>query len=128
MSGPARAGVFIYAKHLNRVAEFYKHVLGMVELHGNDELKVLASPDLQLVLHAIPEAIAASISLSSPPARRENAAIKFFHAVPSIEQARTQAASLGGEVFAERYTGPGFVVCNAMDPEGNVFQVRESAP
>jgi predicted enzyme related to lactoylglutathione lyase len=100
----------------------------MAELHGNADLKVLASPDLQLVIHAIPEPIAASITVTKPPVRRENAAIKFFHTVPSIEQARAEASALGGEVFAERYAGPGFVVCNAMDPEGNVFQVRESAP
>jgi len=31
-------------------------------------------------------------------------------------------------VFSEQWQGPGFVVCNAMDPEGNVFQVREQAP
>jgi predicted enzyme related to lactoylglutathione lyase len=128
MSGPARAGIFIYAKHPEELAEFYGRVLGMAELHGNAGLKVLASPDLQLVIHTIPEPIAASITLTKPPARRENAAIKFFHTVPSIEQARTEASSLGGEVFAERYTGPGFIVCNAMDPEGNVFQVRENAP
>ena len=128
MSGPARAGIFIYAKHLDTLAGFYGDVLGMAELHGSPELKVMASPDLQLVVHAIPEPIAATIQLARPPVRRESAAIKFFHTVPSIERARIQASRLGGEVFTERYTGPGFVVCNAMDPEGNVFQVRENAP
>ena len=34
--------------------------------------------------------------------------------------------ALGGQLFDERWQGPGFVVCNAMDPEGNVFQVRET--
>lgn len=128
MSGPARAGVFIYAKHPEALAAFYREVLGMEALHGNGELTVLASRDLQLVIHALPDAVAASIRLSEPPARRENAAIKFFHTVPSIDRARARAASLGGAVFAEQYAGPGFFVCNAMDPEGNVFQVRESAP
>jgi predicted enzyme related to lactoylglutathione lyase len=33
----------------------------------------------------------------------------------------------GGEVFTEPWEGPGFRVCNACDPEGNIFQVRESA-
>lgn len=29
-------------------------------------------------------------------------------------------------MFAERWEGAGFTMANAMDPEGNVFQVRES--
>lgn len=40
------------------------------------------------------------------------------------EAART-AAALGGEVLPEQWTGPGFDVQNAVDPEGNIFQVRE---
>ena len=128
MAGPASAGVFIYAKYLRPLATFYQRVLGMEERHASPEHIVLSSSHLQLVVHAIPEAIAAGIHLSVPPARREDAAIKFFHGVPSIQDARATAASLGGEVFAEQWSGPGFTVCNAMDPEGNVFQVRESAP
>jgi hypothetical protein len=29
-------------------------------------------------------------------------------------------------VFDERWQGPGFAACNAMDQEGNVFQLRET--
>ncbi|MCM1982713.1 hypothetical protein [Lyngbya confervoides] len=45
--------------------------------------------------------------------------------VPSLSVARADAARLGGEVFNENWRGSGFVACNAMDPEGNVFQLRE---
>ncbi|HEU4613995.1 MAG TPA: hypothetical protein VFS15_18000, partial [Kofleriaceae bacterium] len=75
----------------------------------------------------IPAAIAERIVITSPPERREDTALKFFFTVPSIEAARATAVSLGGAVFDERWNGPGFVVCNACDPEGNIFQVREPA-
>lgn len=127
MSGPAHAGVVVYAKHLEQLARFYERVLDMRRLHASAEHVVLESPHLQLVVHAIPEPIARQIELSVPPVRREQSAIKFFHVVPSLAAASETVASLGGEVFPERWSGPGFTVSNAMDPEGNVFQVREWA-
>jgi len=127
MSGPARAGLFLYAKDLARLAGFYEAVLGMARLRATDDLVVLQSPDIQLVVHAIPPHIAADIVIASPPVKRENTALKFFFTVPSIADARARAMQRGGEVYTENWQGPGFVVCNACDPEGNVFQVRESA-
>ena len=125
MTGPARAGLFIYAKDLERVAGFYEALAGMSRLRSDAELVVLHNPDIQLLVHQVPPQFAGDIVISSPPRRREQTALKFFFSVPSIAAARALAASLGGEVFAENWQGPGFIVCNAMDPEGNVFQVRE---
>jgi predicted enzyme related to lactoylglutathione lyase len=126
MSGPARAGLFIYAKDLPRLAKFYESLLGMTRAHAAGDLVVLRSPDIQLTLHAIPRQIAESITVSVPPERREAAALKFFFTVPSLEGAASVAPGLGGEVLPEQWKGPGFRVCNAVDPEGNIFQVRES--
>ena len=127
MSGPTRAGLFIYAKDLSRLAGFYESLLCMSCAHSAPDLVVLRSPDIQLTLHAIPAPIAASISISSPPEKREDAALKFFFTVPSIAEAAAKAPALGGEVLPEQWQGPGFRVCNVVDPEGNIFQVRESA-
>ena len=127
MSGPARAGLFIYAKDLPRLSGFYESLLGLSRVHSAADLVVLRSPDIQLTLHAIPAAIAATISISSPPEKREDAALKFFFTVPSITEAAAKAPALGGEVLPEQWRGSGFRVCNAVDPEGNIFQVRESA-
>ena len=126
MSGPARAGLFVFAKDSERVSKFYESVVGMSRLHETDELTVLQSPDIQLLVHKIPGQIAKDIEISSPPEKREKTALKFFFTVPSLAKARSNASNLGGEVFNENWNGPGFVVCNAMDPEGNVFQVREN--
>lgn len=128
MSGPSRNGVFIYALDAERLAAFYVAVLGLHRVHASPDLIVLSLPDtdLQLVIHPIPPQIAATIVRTSPPARREDTALKFFFTVPSLMAAQGIAAGLGGMVDDQQWTGPGFVVRNAVDPEGNIFQLRES--
>ena len=65
MSGPARSGVLIYAKDLARLSAFYEAVLDDVRVvHADDAYRVLASSDAQLVLHAIPPEVAATIPLT----------------------------------------------------------------
>lgn len=125
MSGAARAGLFIYAKDVECLARFYQSLLGMTRVHATPELVVLRSPDLQVTIHPLPAAVAARVEIAVPPVPRDNAAYKFFHTVPSLSRAAEVAASLGGEVLPEQWRGPGFVVRNAVDPEGNIFQVRE---
>ena len=126
MSGPARAGLFIYAVDMMRVARFYQELAGMQVMHQREDLMVLQSDDIQLLVHKTPDEIAVGIEICSPPKRREHSALKFFFTVDSLADARTAAAKLGGEVRGETWDGPGFVACNAIDPEGNVVQLRES--
>ncbi|WP_274391205.1 VOC family protein [Xanthomonas campestris] len=106
MSQAASAGLFIYAKDLERVAAFYQRLLGMQAIHSSKELVVLNAAALQLVIHAVPEAIAASIAIADPPSRRENTALKFFFTVPSIAQLAELATALGGEILPEQWRGP----------------------
>ena len=124
MPGPARAGAMDYARDVERLAAFYAALLSMARLHVTRELVVLESPDFQLVVHAMPPA--AAVQASAQHGARLSA-VKLFFTVASIADARTIAAALGGEVALEQWRGPGFRVCNARDPEGNVFQVRECA-
>ena len=57
MPGPARTGVLIYAKNLLSVSVFYEQVLGAEVLHADDEHRVLQTPDVQLIIHAIREPV-----------------------------------------------------------------------
>ncbi|QUY44273.1 hypothetical protein HRE53_21740 [Acaryochloris sp. 'Moss Beach'] len=125
MPGPSKAGLFVYAKYLKCLANFYETVLKISAVHQSDEYVVLQSSDIQLIIHAIPQHIAKGITISSPPEPREQTALKFFFTVSSLSDARQAAAELGGEVFTEQWSSPAFHVCNACDPEGNIFQVRE---
>ncbi|MGD9583158.1 MAG: VOC family protein [Lysobacterales bacterium] len=127
MSAPARAGVFIYAKDPDRLSSFYQSVLGMAAAHRTDQMIILQSPDLQLIIHTMPPQVAANVSISTPPQLRDTAAIKFFSTIESFASAQDSAHDLGGQVFPQQWRGPGFVVRNASDPEGNIFQLRQSA-
>ena len=124
-TGPAPAGLFLYAKDLEAVARFYESLIDMRRLHATSEIVVLQSHDVQLIVHAIPEPIAATIQIQSPPEKRTRSALKFFFTVPKLATASVLATALGGEVMSERWAGPGFIAANASDPEGNIFQIRE---
>lgn len=125
MPGPAQAGLFIYAKDLERLADFYARVLDMTCVAQSSDLRVLDSPDMQLVLHEIPRFIANQIEITVPPLKREDTALKFFFTVPSLAAAQTAMNATGGDLFGETFDGPGFRARNAYDPEGNIFQLRE---
>ena len=126
MSGPARAGALIFAKDAERLADFYCGLLAMKRIHARPELLVLQSPDLQLVIHAIPAHIAQTFEITAPPEPREETAIKLFFTVSGIARAREAVARLGGVVHDQVWQGSGFAACDAIDPEGNIFQIRES--
>ena len=126
MSGPAQAGLFLYAKDLERLVDFYESILAMSRLHASEDMVVLQSQGVQLIVHRIPAHIAAEIEIASPPILREESAMKFFFTISSIDGVRPVAAELGGMILGTIHQGPGFHVCNAYDPEGNIFQVRQS--
>ena len=123
--GPAPAGLFLYAKDLEAVARFYESLIDMQRLHATPEIVVLQAEGIQLVVHAIPAPLAATIHIQSPPEKRTETALKFFFTVANLATASVLATALGGEVMPERWAGPGFVAANANDPEGNIFQIRE---
>lgn len=125
MSGPARTGVLIYAKHLLALSSFYEQVLGARVLHADDEHRVLQSPDVQLIIHAIPAQYSAAIVIEVPPVPREEQAIKPFFTVDNLAAAERIAEQCGGKVCGPVWPGPGLRVRNVCDPEGNIVHLRE---
>ena len=101
----------------------------MSEVYKDKDHIVLDEAGFQVVIHGIPKQIAATIDIKSPPEIREETPIKICLPVSSIESARTTAAQLGGHIGAraKEWSARGFLACDGHDPEGNVFQVRESA-
>ncbi len=121
------AGAVLYAKNLALVKAFYEAVLSLnVERAENDYL-VLASPAFQLVILKVPEHIASTIEIESPPRRRIETPIKLVFEIASISAARAIARLHGGELFpSEReWSFQGYRVCDGQDPEGNVVQFRQ---
>ena len=119
-------GLLIYAKRSEALAQFYATVAGLQITHREPSLLRLEGSGIELLVHGLPDAIAREISISSPPQRREDCALKLILSVPSLEAARLRVEALGGAWFAdESWRDAESTVCNAMDPEGNVFQLRE---
>ena len=119
----------IFAKDIDRVARFYMDVAEMTEVYRDADHIVLNEDGFQIVVHGIPKQIAATIQITTPPKVREDTPIKICLPVMSIEYARERAAELGGRIGpkTEEWVARGFRACDGYDPEGNVFQVRESA-
>jgi len=88
---------------------------------------MLESGPFQLVVQRIPEHSAKTITLESPPARRENGAVKLVLFVENLAQAREMAMKHGGALngAGREWSFDGATVCDGCDPEGNVYQLRQ---
>jgi predicted enzyme related to lactoylglutathione lyase len=130
MPSTPKPGAVVFAKSLERVAKFYQQVLSLPVTRAEPQHVVLESDGFQLVVHAIPEHIASSITISVPPEAREETPIKLLFPVASIAGARSLAASLGGQVGPSQreWESHGVRACDGCDPEGNVFQLRQNVP
>lgn len=128
MTTKPKPSAVVFAKHVAKLARFYREVADMDEVHTDKGHVVLDGGHFQLVVHGIPKKIAASIEITEPPRIRDAIPIKICLPVPSIADARTRAAELGGKIGAKKkeWQARGFTACDGNDPEGNVFQVRES--
>ena len=96
----------------------------MTGLSETPDLTVLESPDRQLIVHRIPDGIGASFEITMPPWKRVATALRLFLTVTCLEAAWVNAAAGGGQIWNEKWKGPGFIVCNVVDPEGTILQVR----
>jgi predicted enzyme related to lactoylglutathione lyase len=127
MSDSPAVGAVLFAKDLQRVAAFYAALLSLTPRLSGPDLVVLDGAGFQLVVHPIPKKIAASITITQPPARRTDLPIKMFVAVASLDAARAVAGALGGEMNPPKgeFEARGLRMCDGHDPEGNVFQLRQ---
>ena len=127
MATTFHAGAVLYAKNLALVKAFYQAVLNLNVEHAENDHVVLASPAFQLVVLKVPERIASSIEIESPPRRRTETPIKLVFEIPSISAARAIAHLHGGELFPpeREWNFQGYRVCDGQDPEGNIVQFRQ---
>ena len=127
MALPFSAGAVVYAKDIHRLARFYAAVADLEVMHEVADHIVLESESLELVIVAIPEAIASRIVIRTPPEKREATAFKLVFAVSSITEAREAAKANEGEIYppAKEWSFQGLRTCDGVDPEGNVIQLRE---
>lgn len=124
-----RQGLVIYARHKARVTAFYTRTLGLTIVETSRVHDVLSGRGIELVVHAIPRAIAREITIDIPPRVREETPLKPSFAVRSLERVRAAAAETGGFLVpAERaWRWDDWLVLDGHDPEGNVVQFRQRA-
>lgn len=122
-------GATVYAKQLDRVSNFYAKVCGLSTTLREGDYVVLEKGPFQLVVIRIPDHIANTFQIASPPVRREDTAFKLVLVVESIAGSRAAAVELGGVIDSveREWEFQGMRVCDGHDPEGNVIQVREHA-
>jgi predicted enzyme related to lactoylglutathione lyase len=114
----------LYVKDLESMKRFYGELLG-VEPGNRDWTDVWAVFDTgggRFHLHAVPGEIAAGIEISDPPEMRESEASKLMFAVADVEAERGRLEARGVRIVRRPWqkAGEGF---DAVDPEGNVFQI-----
>ncbi|MDM0020756.1 VOC family protein [Variovorax saccharolyticus] len=124
---PAPAAV-IYAKDIARVGAFYAAVAGFEIEEATADFIDLRAEGFQLFIVAPAPLIAQRIVVEQPPVRRENTPLKLVLSVSSLDDARREAALHGGSLVPadQAWTFQGLVHCDGIDPEGNVFQLRQS--
>ncbi len=121
-------GAVLYAKNLDGLVEFYSSVTGIEPRSVEKGFAILGSGPSQFVIVRIPKRIADTIDIATPPEPREDTPTKLVFGVNSIAHARDLAAELGGAInSAEReWEFESAKVCDGYDPEGNVFQLRQT--
>lgn len=131
MSCSITAGAVIYATDLDRLAEFYAGALQFQIVMRDSQHVVLTANSFELVLLKRESAANPVESDSTiPRPRRSEAAVKPVFVIDSIASARVAAPPLGGIVNAVAHEwrfGP-YQVCDALDPDGNVLQLRQYLP
>jgi predicted enzyme related to lactoylglutathione lyase len=126
-SSTVKAAAVLYVKQLDRMSSFYQRCFGMVAAERAADYHVLESDAWTLSLRAVSQEIAGTIHLSTPPERRADTPIKLAFDVSNTEVLKALVAELGGPVdpTTTEWDFRGFRHCDAIDPEGNVIQLRE---
>ncbi len=124
---PVHQGVVVFTKNKNRVSAFYRRTLDLTAFEEAASHDVLRGHGLEVVVHAIPAKIAASIQITQPPQVREDTPIKPTFVVASLDAVRAAAQETGG--FLKPAKGAwhfrGATVLDGHDPEGNVVQFKQ---
>lgn len=117
----------VFAKSKSRLSVFYQRTLGLEVVESQRSHDLLRGHGYEIVVHAIPRRIAASIPITRPPQVREETALKPTFEVPSLDAVRAAATLTGGLLKpADRaWHFRGCTVLDGWDPEGNVVQFKQ---
>jgi predicted enzyme related to lactoylglutathione lyase len=114
--------LILFTGNAERLATFYRDVLGLPELEAQPGWIVLDAGGVKLALHGIPEHIAGAVT--TPPAKREDSYWKPTFVVDDLDAMLAKLAAHGVAMSTPKTFGPR-TFSDGMDPDGNVFQVAK---
>ena len=114
----------LYVKNIDVMKRFYGEMLGAIprDQGSTDTWAIFETDGARLSLHAIPAGIASSIEIKFPPMPREENPVKLIFEVKDVESERARLESLGIQILRRPWQ-KATEACDAVDPEGNVFQI-----
>ena len=109
------------------MSAFYRLALGLEAVESEKSHDLLKGSGVELVVHAIPDRIAAGIAISEPPMVRETAVFKPAFVVADLEAVRQIAEQAGGGLKPKEasWSIRRATVLDGWDPEGNVVQFKQ---
>lgn len=117
----------VYAREIQRVAEFYRRTLALATLEEEAHFILLGDAHVEVAIVSPPASLAASISIDVPPRQREDTPIKCSYRVDDLERVRREAMATGGglQPAAAAWRWRGHLYLDGHDPEGNIVQFRQ---
>jgi predicted enzyme related to lactoylglutathione lyase len=100
--------------------------LGLVLRTRSRRIRLTTGSD-EVLIHSIPKKVAAGISISTPPAPRENSALKPVFEVQSLSRTLQRVEENGGVVTSFTFRLGGITRHDILDPDGNIIQLRSSS-
>jgi hypothetical protein len=120
----AMSSLVIFSVNVSRLAVFYEAVLDarpVTEPSGDIRL---VNDREEVLIHSIPDGIARSIAISSPPKPRDASPVKPIFDVGSLESVLDVVQARGGVVTDRAFSFDGLTRHDVLDPDGNVIQLR----
>lgn len=113
----------LFVKDLERATAFYREGLGLRVLAEESSSGFVAfeAGGTRFALHSIPEDIARDLEITDPPQARSETPIKLVFETPNLEAECARVVAAGATLLERRWSG----AQDLLDPEGNVFQLRE---
>lgn len=126
-SRPTRSSLVVYAKDKSRVSRFYRATLGLEAVESEPSYDRLAGAGIELIVHAIPAPLAATIDVTRPPRPREETPFKPVFECADLRVVRRAARATGGALkpASASWRWNGRILLDGWDPEGNIVQFAE---
>jgi predicted enzyme related to lactoylglutathione lyase len=117
-------GVLLFVKDFERMVAFYRDVVGLAEVPTQypGEYQSFDTGSARLSLHALPEQYATDTIIEEPPRIRDTVPAKFIFRVADVEGQVAQLREKG-VITRDAVRFDALVLCDVIDPEGNVFQL-----